>query len=125
MAVCNIWTYYAARNTLSHCKVDTLTGQVTSWYQRGLYCSEPTFVPRPRSCENGGMPDEKEDDGILISSSIFAAPESSRVALIALDASTMTEVARAEFRLDGPVPKPLHGYFTGNNKFAGVQKNLA
>ena len=27
----------------------------------------------------------------------------------------MLEIGRAEFELDSPVPKPLHGFFTGNN----------
>ena len=27
----------------------------------------------------------------------------------------MTEIGRSEFTLDSPAPKPLHGFFTGNN----------
>ncbi len=57
-----------------------------------------------------------EDDGLLVSALIRGAPEVSYTALLLLDAADMTEVARAEFRCAGPVPKPLHGYFTGNNR---------
>ena len=46
------------------------------------------------------------------------APEVNYTALIVLEAKSMKQIARSEFRLGGPVPKPLHGYFTGNNKFA-------
>ena len=48
----------------------------------------------------------------------IGAPEVNYTALIVLEAKSMKQIARSEFRLGGPVPKPLHGYFTGNNKFA-------
>ena len=43
-------------------------------------------------------------------------------ALLVLDAKSMVEVARTEFRLGGPVPKPLHGYFTGNSIFSSLNQ---
>ena len=79
-----------------------------SHFEDQLYCAEPTFVPRP-----GG---HEEDDGVIVSSAIRGAPEVNYSALLVLNARTMTEMGRAEFQLAGPVPKPLHGYFTGNNK---------
>lgn len=91
-------------------KVDTWTGQVLNHAEDQLYMAEPTFVPRPGATE--------EDDGVLIASAIRGAPEVNYTALVVMDAKTMKEIARSEFRLGGPVPKPLHGYFTGNNKFA-------
>ena len=60
----------------------------------------------------------EEDDGVLVTSAIRGAPEVNYTALIVLEAKNMKQIARSEFRLGGPVPKPLHGYFTGNNKFA-------
>ena len=42
-------------------------------------------------------------------------PDVNYAGLVVLDAKTMTELGRAEFSLDGPASKPLHGFFTGNN----------
>lgn len=50
-----------------------------------------------------------------INSDFRGEPDVNYAGLVVLDARTMTELGRAEFRLDGPAPKPLHGYFTGNN----------
>ncbi len=59
-----------------------------------------------------------EDDGVLVSALIRGEPKSARsTALLVLDARDLRELARAEFVCEGPVPKPLHGYFTGNNRF--------
>ena len=81
-------------------KVDTLTGEVKSFYEENTYCAEPYFVARPGAVA--------EDDGVLISSMIRGAPEVSWTGLIVLDAKDLKEVARAEFQLKSPVPKPLH-----------------
>ena len=74
-----------------------------------MYCAEPTFVPTPGSTE--------EDDGVIVSSAIKGAPDVNYAALLVLDAKNMRQIARAEFLLRSPVPKPLHGYFTGNNMY--------
>jgi len=42
-------------------------------------------------------------------------PEVNYAGLVVLDAKTLMEVGKAEFQLQSPAPKPLHGYFTGNN----------
>ena len=84
-------------------KVDTLTGEVKSFYEENTYCAEPYFVARPGSVA--------EDDGVLISSMIRGVPEISWTGLIVLDAKDLKEIARAEFQLKSPVPKPLHGCF--------------
>lgn len=91
-------------------KVDTWTGEVLNHAERQLYCAEPIFVPSPDAID--------EDDGVLVTSAIRGAPEVNYAALLVLDAKNMKELARAEFNLGGPAPKPLHGFFTGNNKFA-------
>jgi carotenoid isomerooxygenase len=90
-------------------KVDTWTGEVISHFEDQLYCAEPIFVARPGAID--------EDDGVVVSSAIRGAPDINYVALLVLDAKNMVEIARAEFRLGGPVPKPLHGFFTANNIF--------
>ena len=89
-------------------KVDTWTGEVISYAENQLYIAEPSFVPRPGASE--------EDDGVIVASAIKGVPDVNYTALMVFDAKTMVEISRAEFRLNGPVPKPLHGYFTGNNK---------
>ena len=96
-------------------KIDVETGVVKSWGEDDLYCAEPMFVPRPDAVD--------EDDGGLLSSAVKATPDDDYTALIIIDAKTMTELARAEFRLgpDAAVPKPLHGFFTGNN-FSRVRR---
>ena len=91
-------------------KVDTWTGEVLNHAEGQLYCAEPIFVPSPDAID--------EDDGVLVTSAIRGAPEVNYAALLVLDAKNMKELARAEFNLGGPAPKPLHGFFTGNNKFA-------
>ena len=93
-------------------KIDTLTGVVVSWTEENVYCAEPMFVPSP-NCSS-------EDDGVIVSSLIKGKPDVNYGALLILDAKTMTEIARAEFCLDTPVPKPLHGYFTSNNFSGGL-----
>jgi len=84
-------------------KIDTLTGEVKSFYEENTYCAEPFFLPRPGAVA--------EDDGVLVSSMIRGVPEVSWTGLIVLDAKNLTEIARAEFQLKSPVPKPLHGCF--------------
>ena len=76
---------------------------MVSWSSPDCYCSEPAFVPSPG-------PAEDEDDGVVVASMIRGS-DPRYAALIVLDARTMAEVGRAEFRLAGPAPKPLHGYF--------------
>ncbi|XP_038214747.1 carotenoid isomerooxygenase-like isoform X1 [Zerene cesonia] len=83
-------------------KVDTKTGNVTSWWDDGCYPSEPIFVPRPDSKE--------EDDGIILSAILFGNEER-RVGLLVLDAKTFQEEARAIFKTPSPAPKCLHGWF--------------
>ena len=65
------------------------------------------FVPNPEA--------KTEDDGVILSSMIRAAPDVCYTALLVLDAKTMREIGRAEFECPGPVAKPLHGAFTGIN----------
>ena len=51
-------------------KVDTWTGEVITWQEENVYCSEPVFLPCTGSTE--------EDDGVLVSSIIWGKPDVSR-----------------------------------------------
>ncbi|XP_025269761.1 carotenoid isomerooxygenase isoform X1 [Camponotus floridanus] len=84
-------------------KVDTFQKTKKMWQEKGIYPSEPIFVPNP----NG----KNEDDGVVVSSMIWTEQEN-RVGLLILDAVTFTEIARVTFDTPGPVPKCLHGWFS-------------
>ncbi|XP_025269760.1 carotenoid isomerooxygenase-like [Camponotus floridanus] len=84
-------------------KVDTFQKSKKIWQEKGVYPSEPIFVPNP----NG----KNEDDGVVVSSMIWAEKET-RVGLLILDAVTFTEIARVTFDTPGPVPRCLHGWFS-------------
>ncbi|KAL6261935.1 hypothetical protein P5V15_007018 [Pogonomyrmex californicus] len=84
-------------------KVDTLRKTKKMWSEKGVYPSEPIFVPDP----NG----KNEDDGVVVSSLVWTERET-QVGLLILDAVTFTEIARATFDTPGPVPKCLHGWFS-------------
>ncbi|XP_025269759.1 carotenoid isomerooxygenase [Camponotus floridanus] len=84
-------------------KVDTFQKTKRMWQEKGVYPSEPIFVPNP----NG----KNEDDGVVVSSMVWAEKET-RVGLLILDAVTFTEIARVTFDTPGPVPKCLHGWFS-------------
>ena len=90
-------------------KVDTEQGVVAAWREEGVYCSEPMFVARP-----GGR---AEDDGLILSSILWAAPHINSVGLIILAATNLSLIARVHFSLSGPVPKPLHGCFSSDWDF--------
>nr|CAB3265688.1 RPE65 RPE65 homolog [Phallusia mammillata] len=81
-------------------KVDIETKQAKIWQQENCVPSEPIFVARPGSTA--------EDDGILLST-VINLEQGKPVFMVILDASDMTEIARAE--VDTVVPFPLHGIF--------------
>ena len=90
-------------------KVDTLTGEFTSWQEENVYCSEPVFLPRPEASQ--------EDDGILVFSVIWGKPHITWTGIVLVDALDLSTVARVHFQLSGPVPKPLHGCFISSWDF--------
>ena len=87
-------------------------GEVLTWCEENTFCSEPAFVPTP-----GGT---AEDDGVLVTSLIRGKPDVTYTGLLVLNAATLAEVARVEFLLPGPVPKPLHGCFLSSWDFKQV-----
>lgn len=114
--------FYAITSDVDHeypgtlYKVDTLTGEAKSWQEENTYCAEPQFIPRPRpgrgaADDRDDGTDDEEDDGVLVASMIRGHPDVHYTGLIVLDAKDLTELARAEFQLESPIPKPLHGCF--------------
>merc|ERR1719378_912617 len=91
-------------------KVNAMTGEVKSFTEENTYCSEPYFIPFPSSEITNEM-EAEEDDGILIYSMVKGEPDINTTGLLVLDAKTLKEIGRAEFKLKSPVPSPLHGCF--------------
>jgi carotenoid cleavage dioxygenase-like enzyme len=83
-------------------KVDTESGRTWSWYEEDSFTSEPLFVARP-----GGR---EEDDGLLLCFVNHSRRDAT--SLIALDAQTMSEVARAS--LPHRVPLAFHSLYAAD-----------
>jgi beta,beta-carotene 9',10'-dioxygenase len=83
-------------------KLDVERGAAAVWEQDGTFPGEPVFVPRP-----GG---EAEDDGLALS--IVLDARRGRSFLLALDAATFSERARAE--VPHHIPFGFHGQFFGS-----------
>ncbi len=66
-------------------KINTHTGQTDYWHSDGCYPGEPCFIPSPDG--------SRDDEGILLSIVIDTVNQNSF--LLALDAATLEEVARA------------------------------
>jgi beta,beta-carotene 9',10'-dioxygenase len=84
-------------------KVDVESGVQATWREPDTYPGEPVFVRTPGS--------EREDDGLLLSVVLDAAANSSF--LLVLDATGLTEVARA--RVPNYIPLGFHGGFFPEN----------
>jgi torulene dioxygenase len=65
---------------------------------------EPKFVPNPKS--------DAEDDGVILSTVSTTKANSDFV--VVLDAKTMKELGRVEFKT--PIPQAIHGLFLENHK---------
>ncbi len=81
-------------------KIDVQTGEARVWYTEDHYPGEPVFVSAPGA--------KKEDDGILLS--VVLNSTNQTTFLLALDASTMEEVARAT--VPEVLPFGFHGQFS-------------
>ncbi|XP_076060590.1 carotenoid isomerooxygenase-like [Oratosquilla oratoria] len=86
-------------------KIDTVESKTISFKEEHLYPGEPIFVPRPNAVE--------EDDGVILAMCVYEEDKQKGVLLV-LDASTLTEIARAIVSTPSYVPMPLHGYFISN-----------
>jgi carotenoid cleavage dioxygenase-like enzyme len=80
-------------------KIDVGDGSARSWSAPGRYPGEPVFVARPGA--------EREDDGALLS--VVLDADAGRSLLLVLDASDLSELARAE--VPHHIPFSFHGQF--------------
>jgi beta,beta-carotene 9',10'-dioxygenase len=80
-------------------KIDVAGGSTETLSEAGCYPGEPVFVARPEA--------EREDDGVLLSVVLDARSETSF--LLVLDASDLSELARAE--VPHHIPFGFHGQF--------------
>jgi beta,beta-carotene 9',10'-dioxygenase len=81
------------------CKISISGQQYWTWFEPGCYPGEPVFVPAPGA--------EAEDDGVLLSVVLDGKAEHSF--LLALDAKTLSELARSP--LPHAVPFGFHGVY--------------
>lgn len=84
-------------------KVDVENKTKKTWCEENVFPSEGVFVPRPGATE--------EEDGVVLSALVWGGERANETGLLILDAATWSEIGRATFRVDGPVPKCLHGWF--------------
>ncbi len=80
-------------------KVDVGDGSTVSWSEPGCYPGEPVFVAEPGA--------EEEDRGVLLS--VVLDERSERSFLLVLDASDLSEIARAQ--VPHHIPFSFHGQF--------------
>jgi carotenoid cleavage dioxygenase-like enzyme len=80
-------------------KIDTTDGATLSWSQPACYPGEPVFVARPDA--------EHEDDGVLLS--VVLDAEAATSFLLVLDATDLSELARAQ--APHHIPFGFHGQF--------------
>ncbi|HEX2178339.1 MAG TPA: carotenoid oxygenase family protein [Actinomycetota bacterium] len=94
-------------------KVDTYGEPTQVWQQEGCFPGEPIFVARP-----GGF---EEDDGVLLS--VVLDTDTEQSFLLVVDATTMTELGRAD--LPHHVPFSLGGNFFGNEELPQPPETVA
>lgn len=80
--------------------VNVTTGVTRTWHEPDTYPGEPIFVERPGA--------EHETDGVLLI--IALTPERGTSSLVALDATTLEPLARAD--VGHPIPFGFHGLHT-------------
>lgn len=81
-------------------RIDVDSGESLMWREEGCYPSEPVFVPHPDA--------DREDAGALLSV-VLDAPRATSYLLV-LDASDLSEIARAD--VGRHLPHSIHGTFT-------------
>jgi carotenoid cleavage dioxygenase-like enzyme len=86
-------------------KVDQEQYEVKTWLQVGNRATEPIFVPAPDA--------KKEDEGVILS--VVFNEEKNQSFLVALDAHTFSEIARAS--LPFHIPDSFHGQYFAESTF--------
>lgn len=84
-------------------KVDMDTRETKDWFEDGLYGGVCYFIPRPGATA--------EDDGVVLVSQAHGGAEKKKTTLLILNATDMTELARAVFNTPSDVPRSLHGLY--------------
>ncbi|XP_029925368.1 beta,beta-carotene 9',10'-oxygenase-like [Myripristis murdjan] len=84
-------------------KMDLKDKSLKVWYQRGLYPSEPVFVPSPDAVD--------EDDGVILSV-VLTPTQDKGTFLLVLDAKTFEELGRANVPVN--IPYGFHGTFNAS-----------
>ncbi|XP_077361625.1 carotenoid-cleaving dioxygenase, mitochondrial isoform X2 [Festucalex cinctus] len=84
-------------------KMDLNDKTLKVWYQKGLFPSEPVFVPSPDGVE--------EDDGVILSV-ILSPSQDKGTFLLVLNAKTFEELGRANVPVN--MPYGFHGVFSAS-----------
>ncbi|XP_064108966.1 carotenoid isomerooxygenase-like [Macrobrachium nipponense] len=84
-------------------KIDLETREAKDWFEEGLYTGICYFVPRPGATA--------EDDGVVLCTQLHGGSDKKKVSLVILNASDMTEIARAVFNTASDIPRSLHGIY--------------
>ncbi|XP_041988122.1 carotenoid isomerooxygenase-like [Aricia agestis] len=87
-------------------KVNVDTGEVTRWFEKKSYPSEPIFVASPDAKE--------EDDGVILSA-VLKGKDKNCIQLLVLDAGSMEELARVDFTTPSQATRCFHGWFLPDN----------
>lgn len=91
-------------------KIDLAEGESHVYRRPGCYASEPIFVAAPHGEVGDGLGEGgSEDDGCVLFVELDVSGSSASSALVVLDATTMTELARCE--TPAVVPFHFHGNF--------------
>ena len=85
-------------------KLNVKTGETNAWQQNNCYTGEPVFIQKPGS--------QIEDDGIVLSVILDANTQTSF--LLILDATSFTEIARAQ--VPHHIPFGVHGQYFADLK---------
>ena len=88
-------------------KIDLDQNRTASWHEAGCYPGEPIFVADPKAAN--------EDDGVILS--IVLDTRRGASFLVILNASTFTELARAE--APHHIPFSFHGNYLAGNRETG------
>ncbi|XP_061818276.1 carotenoid-cleaving dioxygenase, mitochondrial isoform X2 [Nerophis lumbriciformis] len=84
-------------------KMDLKDKMLKVWYQKGLFPSEPVFVPSPDAVE--------EDDGVILSV-VLSPSQDKGTFLLVLNAKTFEELGRANVAVN--MPYGFHGTFNAS-----------
>ena len=104
--VCSIAILASTENTLNKAlsKINMETGEIFTWTTGNGFChpAEALFIPRTQELD-----DNPEDDGLIVAT-VTDVRENHKDFFVFLEAKTMTEVARVNFKES--IPFTSHAY---------------